>query len=233
MVMGHAHPKIVEAVRERVALGTHFAQPTEDALIVADQLAERFQLPYWRFGNSGTESTLDAVRIMRALTGRKLILKIEGTYHGHHDSLMVSVFPPQSEAGPARSPRVGPADARPARGVRRPGRSRCRSTTRTPRSARSSSTPEQIAGMIVEPVMTNCGVVLPDPGYLAGAEGHLSPARRVARVRRGEDRASRVAWGGAIEAFGVRARPRLPREGARRRACRAARSAAPRRRWAW
>jgi glutamate-1-semialdehyde 2,1-aminomutase len=52
MVMGHAHPKVVEAVRRRVALGTHFAQPTEDALPVAENLAERYRLPYWRFGNS-------------------------------------------------------------------------------------------------------------------------------------------------------------------------------------
>src|SRR5947209_19938901 len=50
MVTGHAHPKVVEAVRKRVGLGTHFAQPTEDALIVADNLAERFKLPLWRFG---------------------------------------------------------------------------------------------------------------------------------------------------------------------------------------
>ena len=75
MVMGHAHPKIVEAVRARVAMGTHFAQPTEDALPVADQLAERTGLPYWRFGNSGTEATLDVVRIMRATTGRDLIVE--------------------------------------------------------------------------------------------------------------------------------------------------------------
>ncbi len=104
MVMGHAHPKIVEAVQRRVELGTHFAQPTEDALVVAEQLTERYELPYWRFGNSGTESTLDAVRIMRATTGRNLILKIEGSYHGHHDSLMVSVFPPKEKAGPREHP---------------------------------------------------------------------------------------------------------------------------------
>jgi len=104
MVMGHAHPKIVEAVQRRVELGTHFAQPTEDALIVAENLAERYRLPYWRFGNSGTEATLDAVRIMRALTGRDMILKIEGTYHGHHDSLMVSVFPSKESAGPREHP---------------------------------------------------------------------------------------------------------------------------------
>ena len=121
MVMGHAHPKIVEAVRERVALGTHFAQPTEDGLLVADMLAERFELPFWRFGNSGTESTLDATRIMRALTGRKLILKIEGTYHGHHDSLMVSVFPPEDKAGPRDHPASVPQTLGLPRGVRRPG----------------------------------------------------------------------------------------------------------------
>ena len=104
MVMGHAHPKIVEAVRRRVELGTHFAQPTEDALVCAENLAERFGLPYWRFGNSGTEATLDACRIMRAVTGRKKLIKVEGTYHGHHDSLMVSVFPRPEEAGPREHP---------------------------------------------------------------------------------------------------------------------------------
>ena len=103
--MGHAHPKIVEAVQRRVELGTHFAQPTEDALIVAEQLSERTGLPYWRFGNSGTEATLDAVRIMRATTGRDLIVKIEGTYHGHHDALMVSGVPVARGRGPARRAR--------------------------------------------------------------------------------------------------------------------------------
>src|SRR5262249_28760898 len=103
-VIGHAHPKIVEAVQRRVELGTHFAQPTEDALVVAEELEARSRLPYWRFGNSGTESTLDAVRIMRALTGRNLIMKIEGSYHGHHDSLMVSFFPPRETAGPRDHP---------------------------------------------------------------------------------------------------------------------------------
>ena len=118
MVMGHAHPKIVEAVRERSRSGTHFAQPTEDALPVAEQLAERTGLPYWRFGNSGPEATLDAVRIMRASTGRDLIVKVEGTYHGHHDALMVSVFPPEDKAGRA----TGPTPCRRRRLIRRHAR---------------------------------------------------------------------------------------------------------------
>src|SRR5206468_6929068 len=61
MAVGHAHPKIVDAVSRRAALGTHFAQPTEDAIAVAEELARRFGLPQWRFANSGTEATMDAV----------------------------------------------------------------------------------------------------------------------------------------------------------------------------
>src|SRR3990172_3480620 len=108
MIVGHAHPKIVEAVQRRVELGTHFAQPTEDALVVAENLAERTGLPLWRFGNSGTEATLDASRLMRAATGRDLLLKIEGTYHGHHDALMVSVFPQPDNMGPRERPNSVP-----------------------------------------------------------------------------------------------------------------------------
>ena len=90
---GHAHPAIMAAVQGRVGRGTHFAQPTEDAIIVADNLADRFGMPLWRFGNSGTEATMDAVHLMRAATGRDRILKVEGCYHGHHDSVLVSVLP--------------------------------------------------------------------------------------------------------------------------------------------
>ena len=63
---GHAHPAIVEAVCRRVVRGTHFAQPNEDAIIVAEELGNRFGLPLWRFTNSGTEATMDAVHLMRA-----------------------------------------------------------------------------------------------------------------------------------------------------------------------
>src|SRR3954453_6717451 len=107
---GHNHPAIVEAVRARVARGTHFAQPTEDSIVVAENLAERFGQPLWRFGNSGTEATMDAVHLMRAATGRDRILKVEGCYHGHHDSVLVSVLPEDAaELGPASAP-VGVPD---------------------------------------------------------------------------------------------------------------------------
>ncbi len=201
MVMGHAHPKIVAAVQKRVELGTHFAQPTEDALPVAEQLTLRTGLPFWRFGNSGTEATLDVVRIMRATTGRDLILKIEGTYHGHHDALMVSVFPPQDKAGDRAHPNSVPQTAGLIPGT-------TDSTIVVPFNDLEAAQQvfaergEQIAGMIVEPVMTNCGVVLPEPGYLEG----LKEVCHTHGAMFGYDEVKTgftVAWGGAIEAFGV------------------------------
>ena len=79
MVVGHAHPAIVRAVSERVRLGSHFSAPTEDATFVAENLARRFSLPKWRFTNSGTEATMDAIRIARGVTGRDTIVKILGS----------------------------------------------------------------------------------------------------------------------------------------------------------
>src|SRR5919198_270904 len=91
MIQGHAHPAIGRAVQERYGLGTHFAAPTEDAIVVGDELARRWGLPKWRYTNSGSESTMDAIRIARGLTGRETIVKIFGSYHGHHDAVMVSI----------------------------------------------------------------------------------------------------------------------------------------------
>src|SRR5439155_1838265 len=199
--MGHAHPKIVEAVKRRVELGTHFAQPTEDALVVAEQLVERYRLPYWRFGNSGTESTLDAVRIMRALTGRNLIVKIEGTYHGHHDSLMVSVFPKKEDAGPRDHPNSVPQTLGMPEGIVE--QVICVPFNDADAAARAfDEHGHRIAGMIVEPVMTKCGVVLPDPGYLAALKEtchRYGALFAFDEVKTGFT----VAWGGAVDAFDV------------------------------
>src|ERR671933_1784721 len=104
MCVGHANPAIVAAVRERAGRGSHFAAPTEGSIVVARELRRRFGLPQWRFTNSGTESTMDAVHLARAATGRDLILKIEGSYHGHHDAVMVSVRPPLEMLGDRDEP---------------------------------------------------------------------------------------------------------------------------------
>jgi glutamate-1-semialdehyde 2,1-aminomutase len=163
---GHAHPAIVEAVRGQVALGTHFAQPTEDALAVAGELARRFGQPLWRFGNSGTEATMDAVHLMRAVTGRDLIIKVEGCYHGHHDSVQVSVAPGPDEVGPASKPAQSPSSTGIPDAIVK--LTLVASFNDLDSVARLlDEHPDEVAGMIIEPVMMNAGIICPEPGYLA------------------------------------------------------------------
>src|SRR5712691_2622922 len=165
MVVGHAHPKIVEAVSKQIARGSHFAQPVEVGVVVANELARRFRQPKWRFTNSGTESTLDAVRIARGFTGRDRLIKIEASYHGHHDALMVSVEPPPDRMGAPDHPASVPqSEGIPAAIVEL--------TTVVPFNdvaALETAFAEhegEVAAVIVEPAMMNVGIVLPDPGYL-------------------------------------------------------------------
>jgi glutamate-1-semialdehyde 2,1-aminomutase len=165
---GHAHPAIVAAVQERVTRGTHFAQPTEDAIVVADDLADRFGLPLWRFANSGTEATMDAVHLVRAATGRDRILKVEGCYHGHHDSVEVSVLPETDDPiGPADRPRGIPDNT----GIPAAIMDLVTVVPFNDLGAVERALVEhrgEIAGMILEPIMMNAGIIHPADGYLAG-----------------------------------------------------------------
>jgi glutamate-1-semialdehyde 2,1-aminomutase len=167
MAVGHAHPAIVRAVSERVTRGTHFAQPTEDAIVVAEELGRRFGLPLWRFGSSGTESTMDAVHLMRAATGRAKILKVEGTYHGHHDSLQVSVYQLLAELGPADRPNSVPASS----GIPQEIVDLTLIVPFNDLDLLERTFAEhrgEIAGVILEPIMMNAGIIPPQPGYLEG-----------------------------------------------------------------
>jgi glutamate-1-semialdehyde 2,1-aminomutase len=163
---GHAHPAIVAAIRERAGLGTHFAQPTIDAIEVAENLSERFGLPQWRFANSGTEATMDAVHLMRALTDRDLIIKVEGGYHGHHDSVEVSVLPEEDEVGPADNPARTPGNTGIPEAIRDLTLVVAFNDVDMVRRVLDAN-PGRIAGMIIEPVMMNAGIILPRDGYLA------------------------------------------------------------------
>lgn len=165
-IAGHAHPAIVTAVGDRVRRGTHFAQPTEDAIWIAAELARRFGLPLWRYANSGTEATMDAVHLARSVTGRDLIIKVEGCYHGHHDSVQVSVLPEADEIGPRETPTPVPGNT----GIPRAIRDLVVVVPFNDVEAVSralTAHPGQVAAMIVEPVMMNAGIIPPDDGYLA------------------------------------------------------------------
>ena len=92
-VVGHAHPKISQAIHKAADDAIHFAVTTPNTVALAEAICERFDAEQIRFVNSGTEATMDAIRVARAATGRDKILKMEGSYHGHHDSVLFSVVP--------------------------------------------------------------------------------------------------------------------------------------------
>jgi glutamate-1-semialdehyde 2,1-aminomutase len=165
-IAGHGHPAIVEAVTRQVARGTHFAQPTEDAIWVAEELKRRFGLPMWRFANSGTEATMDAVHLARALTDRDLIIKVEGCYHGHHDSVQVSVLPEPEEIGPREHPTGVPGNSGIPQAIRDLVIVVPFNDPDAVARALSENT-DRVAAMILEPVMMNAGIIAPDDGYLA------------------------------------------------------------------
>src|SRR5512132_3278542 len=167
MAVGHAHPAVVAAVTGRVARGTHFAQPIEDAIVVAEDLARRFGMPLWRFANSGTEATMDAVHLMRAITGRSRIVKVEGSYHGHHDSVQVSVYQLLEELGPVHGPWSVPASSGIPQEITDLTLVLPFNDLPAVRSLFDRHGGE-IAGMIVEPAMMNAGIIPPDPGFLEG-----------------------------------------------------------------
>ncbi len=199
-VVGHANPAVVEAVQRRVALGTHFAQPVEDAIVVAEELTSRFGLPQWRFNNSGTESTMDAIHLMRAITGRDLVIKVEGTYHGHHDLVNVSLWQSLDDLGPEDDPGRIPGPGIPqviADLVRIVPFNDLAAVERV-----LAEHPGRIAGMIIEPMMMNAGIIPPQPGYLERLRDlmHANGALLTFdEVKTGLV----VAWGGATELFGV------------------------------
>src|ERR1700681_3596316 len=201
MVVGHAHPVVVKAISERAALGTHFAQPVADDAVGAEELARRFKQPQWRFTNSGTESTLDAVRLARGFTGRDRLIKIEASYHGHHDALLVSVEPSPDLMGPADAPVSVSYSAGTPQAV-------VDLVTVVPFNdlevlERTLDRHRgEVAAIIVEPVMMNIGIVLPQEGYLAGVRdlAHRHGALLIFdEVKTGVT----IAAGGATERFGV------------------------------
>src|SRR5690349_18205719 len=198
MCVGHANPVIAEAVAARMALGTHFAAPTEGSIVVAEELRRRWGLPAWRFTNSGTESTMDAIHLARGSTGRDVIVQIEGTYHGHHDAVMVSVKPPPDRMGPREAPAAVPYGDGFAPGTVE----HTRVVPFNDAAALAAALDERVAGVIMEPAMMNVNIVPPQPGYLEAVREACTAAGAVLifdEVKTG----AAVAAGGATELYGV------------------------------
>jgi glutamate-1-semialdehyde 2,1-aminomutase len=201
MCVGHANPTIGDAVKARHDLGTHFAAPTDGSIVVAEELVDRFGLPQWRFTNSGTESTMDAVHLARGVTGRDVILKIEGSYHGHHDAVMVSVYPPLEALGERDDPRSVPYGD----GYPRALTELTRAVPFNDADALESALDKldgQVAGLIMEPAMMNINIIPPVEGYLERVR-ELCSAHGVKLIFDEVKTGATIARGGARQRFGV------------------------------
>jgi glutamate-1-semialdehyde 2,1-aminomutase len=204
MIQGHAHPAIGRAITERYAQGTHFAAPTEDAIVVAEELQRRMGLPRWRYTNSGSESTMDAIRIARAYTGRDVVMKIFGSYHGHHDTVMVSIGVEYDKIGDRENLASLPYGA----GI---PQATVDMTVAVPfndapamerRIERLEGEGRKPACVILEAAMMNLGVVLPEDGYLAAVRD-ICTRHGIVLIFDEVKTGLAIAAGGATEKFGV------------------------------
>src|SRR5918996_5178601 len=203
MCIGHSNPTVGAAVKARIDLGTHFAAPTDGSIVVAEELADRFGLPQWRFTNSGTESTMDAVHLARGATGRDTILKIEGSYHGHHDAVMVSVYPELEDLGDRDDPRSVPYGA----GYPLALTDLTRAVPFNDADALESVLGKlegKVAGLIMEPAMMNINIIPPVEGYLERVR-ELCTAHGVKLIFDEVKTGATIARGGATRRFGVQA----------------------------
>jgi glutamate-1-semialdehyde 2,1-aminomutase len=195
LILGHAHPAVVEAVRRAAERGTSYGAPTEAEADLAQLIVEAMpSIELLRFVNSGTEATMSALRLARAFTGRDKIVKFEGCYHGHADGLLVQAGSGVATLGLPDSPGV-PA-----------------SYAQETLVARFNDVPsvealfdrqgDAIAAVIVEPVAGNMGVVPPQPGFL---EALREITRRAGALLVFDEVITgfRVAYGGAQSLYGI------------------------------
>jgi glutamate-1-semialdehyde 2,1-aminomutase len=167
MLVGHAHPKVVQAIEAQARKGTLHAMPHRLEGTVARELRNRFGQEQWRFSNSGTEATMHAIRLARGYTGRSKVIKFEGAYHGAHDTVLVSGKPPLQHTGHKSRPRPVPA----SEGI--PAESYAHTLVATFNDLESvrrqfEESLNEVACLIVEPIMLNMGVTEPDPDFLPG-----------------------------------------------------------------
>ena len=166
LLVGHAHPLLVEALRDQLGKGSLYSLPCPDSVFLAEEMVRRFApIEQLRFCNSGTEATMDALRVARAHVGRDKIVKIEGSYHGHHDTVLISTKPSLEAAGPADRPNSVPA----SKGIPSDVKNNTIIAPFNDAEALERILTEhegEVAAVITEPVLMNVGIVLPEEGYL-------------------------------------------------------------------
>lgn len=193
LILGHAHPRVIEAVERASRLGTSFGAPTEAESDLARAVIEAMpSIEMIRFTSSGTEAAMSALRLARAATGRDRIIKMDGCYHGHSDQLLVNAGSGSLHSAVASSPGVTSGASRDTISVPFNDLS----------AVRKALQDGSVAAVIVEPIAANMGVVPPADGYLQGL--------REATIESGSllildevVTGFRVAYGGAQEMYGI------------------------------
>jgi glutamate-1-semialdehyde 2,1-aminomutase len=197
LILGHAHPRVVQAVASAARDGTSFGAPTAREVELAELVCEAFpSIDMVRFVNSGTEATMSALRLARAFTARDRIIKFDGCYHGHADGLLVKAGSGVLTLGIPDSPGV-------------PSAATAQTLSATFNDLASVQAileqfPNEVAAIIVEPVAGNMGVVPPAEGFLAGLRA-LADRHTALLVFDEVITGFRLAYGGAQERYGVRA----------------------------
>jgi glutamate-1-semialdehyde 2,1-aminomutase len=202
LMAGHGHPAIVKAIQAVVNNGTTFGMPHGMEYELAEEICARYPVEMVRFGSSGTEATMHACRIARAATGRDKILRFEGGYHGLHDTALVSVKPKEEDYGDIHAPNSVPGGL----GVIKSVLENVTVATFNDLASvenRFKQFPGQIAGVILEPIMMNVGLCLPQPGFLEGLRD-LCTKNGTLLIFDEVKTGAKLGWGGASEYFGVK-----------------------------
>lgn len=196
LILGHCAPVVRNALQQQIALGTSFGAPTESEVVLAEMIIEALpSIEQVRFVNSGTEATMSAIRLARAFTGRKRILKFDGCYHGHADSLMVRAGSGVATLGLPDSPGIPPEEAALTISVPYNDIDIVELALNRFRS--------EIAAVIVEPVAGNMGTVPPAKGFLQRLR-KLTREHGTLLIFDEIMTGFRVSYGGAQELYRVR-----------------------------
>jgi glutamate-1-semialdehyde 2,1-aminomutase len=194
-ICGHAHPEVIKALHEALEKGTSFGAPSFQENILAEMVIDAVpSVEMVRFVNSGTEACMSVLRLMRAFTGREKIIKFEGCYHGHADMFLVKAGSGVATLGLPDSPGVP--------------KSTTSNTLTAPFNdleavqALFAQNPDEIAGVILEPVVGNAGFIPPDGGFLAGLQ-EITREHGALLVFDEVMTGFRIAYGGAQEKFGI------------------------------
>jgi glutamate-1-semialdehyde 2,1-aminomutase len=202
LMAGHCHPAVMHAVEPRLKFGTMYGMPHDMEWQLAEEICQRFPVEMVRFGSSGTEATMHAIRLARAATKRDKVIKFEGAYHGLHDTALVSVKPHDPEYGDVNAPTSVPAGL----GVPKASLANVPVATFNDLNSverRFQENPGEIAAVILEPILMNVGMCMPRPGFLKGLR-ELCDKHGALLIYDEVKTGAKLGWGGASEYFGVR-----------------------------